>query len=81
MTKFGPVLFLVVLSMIFAIGAVIFGAALQSVDYEASNGTGNMTATTNTTMTWYSVSMAWWGGAAFLMVIIAVATVFFLFVK
>ena len=69
------------LMMVIILGVVAMGYAYSAVDYEASNKTGNMTETTNTTLTSYSVQYAWWGIVAFIMVILAVFFVFSKFVK
>jgi len=67
------------LGLFFVIGVIIFGSALQASDYEASNSTGNMTATTNQTITAYSINYAWWGGMALLVMLLALVTVFWHF--
>jgi len=66
-------------ALFLTLGVIIFGYALQASDYSASNSTGNMTATTNTTLTAYSVNYAWWGGMAMLVTLLAVATVLWQF--
>jgi len=66
-------------ALFLTLGVIIFGYALQASDYSASNSTGNMTTTTNTTLTAYKLNYAWWGGMAMLVTLLAVATVFWKF--
>ena len=72
---------LVGLGLFFIIGVIIMGYAFQASDYEASNSTGNMTATTNQTVTAVQIQYAWWGGMAVLAFIIAIAFAFWKFFK
>jgi len=62
-------------ALFLVLGVIIFGYALQASDYAASNSTGNMTTTTNQTLTAYSINYAWWGAAAMLVTLLAIATV------
>jgi heme/copper-type cytochrome/quinol oxidase subunit 2 len=63
---------LVALALVMIITVIMIGYAYQAVDYEASNKTGDMTNTTNQTITSYQIQYAWWGGVALLIFIIAV---------
>jgi hypothetical protein len=69
------------LGLFFIIGVIIMGYAFQASDYEASNRTGNNTAYTNQTVTAVKIQYAWWGGLATLLLILAIATVFWKFAK
>jgi hypothetical protein len=71
--------FLVAVGLMMVIGVVMIGYAYQAVDYEASNKTGNETATTNQTVTSYGIQYAWWGGVSLLVFIIAIGLVFWKF--
>ena len=81
MKNLTPLFGLLVVGLILTIGVIMFGSALEAVDYEASNNTGNMTATTNQTMTMYKINYAWWGGAALLIFIIVIGIAFWTFFK
>ena len=72
---------LVAVGLVMVIAVVMVGYAYQAVDYEASNKTGNMTTTTNQTVSSYSVQFAWWGGVVLLMFILAIMFVFWKFFK
>jgi hypothetical protein len=70
---------LVGVAMFFVFGTIIFGYALQESDYEASNSTGNNTPYTNQTVNVFSISTAWFGGIAILLLILVVGLVFWSF--
>ena len=69
-----PFIFLA-LGMFFVLGVIIFGNVMQSSDYEASNETGDMTASTNQTLTIVQVNYSWWWAVAVLITIFALAMV------
>lgn len=72
---------LMVVGFIIVIGVIFMGYGYAAIDYEASNRTGNMTATTNQTMDSYEVQYAWWWGVAVLIAILTVMFVFRQFIK
>lgn len=79
MKSLTPIFGMLVVAFILVIGVIMFGSALQAVDYEASNNTGDMTATTNQTVQWVQISYAWWGGAAMLIFILVIGFAFWHF--
>lgn len=72
---------LMVVGLIIVIGVIFMGYAYPAVDYEAGNRTGNMTETTNQTMTSYEIQYAWWWGVVILISLLTIMAVFRLFVK
>jgi hypothetical protein len=70
---------LVAVGLIMIIGVVMVGYAYQAVDYEASNKTGNATATTEQGVTSYGIQFAWWGGVVLLLFIVVIGMVFWKF--
>jgi hypothetical protein len=66
-----PMFGMIVLGLVFVIGIIIFGSAMQSVYVET-----NMTAE-NMTLQPYMMQSAWWGGAAILAMIIGIAFAFY----
>lgn len=70
---------LMVIAAILVIGVISMQSMYTAVDYEASNKTGNMTDTTNQTVTSYSIQSEWWWGVVILIMILAVLGVFRVF--
>ena len=68
-----PIIGLVVLALVFVIGVVIFGAAMQSV-YAETNYTAE-----NLTLIPYELQYSWWVGASILALIIGIAFAFYYF--
>lgn len=68
-----PIIGMVVLGLVFVLGIMIFGAAMESAYVET-----NQTAE-NLTLIPYEVQSAWWGGAAIIVMIIALAFALFMF--
>ena len=71
--------FLVAVGLMMVIGVVMIGYAYQAVDYEASNKTGNETATTNQTVTSYGIQYAWWGFVVLLLFILTIGMILWKF--
>lgn len=74
-----PIFGLVILSMVFVLGAVMFGEAMKASDYEASNNTGNMTENTNQTLTISAVETTWFAGLGILVLLLTLGLIFFRF--
>lgn len=74
-----PIFGLVILSMVFVLGAVMFGEAMKASDYEASNSTGNMTENTNQTLTISAVETTWFAGLGILVLLLTLGLIFFRF--
>lgn len=72
---------LFIVGLIIVIGVIFMGYTYAAVDYEAGNRTGNMTETTNQTMTSYEIQYAWWWGVVILISLLTIMAVFRLFVK
>ena len=69
------------IGLIIVIGVVFMEYGYSAIDYEASNRTGNMTATTNATVTEYTIQNYWWWGIAVLILLFVMMAAFKLFVK
>lgn len=69
------------IAFIIVIGVIFMQYGYTAIDYEASNKTGNMTATTNATVTEYSIQNYWWWGIAVLILLFVMMAAFKLFVK
>jgi uncharacterized membrane protein len=68
-----PMIGLVVVAFVFVLGAIIFGAAMQSAYVETNQTKENLTLVP------YEVQSAWWTGAAVLALIVAMAFAFYYF--
>ena len=70
---------LMVIAFIIVVGAISMQSMYTAIDYEASGGTGNMTDSTNQTVTSYSIQSEWWWFVVILIMILLVMGVFKVF--
>ena len=72
---------LMAIGLIVVIGIIFMQYGYAAIDYEASNRTGNMTSTTNQTVTDYTIQSTWWYVVAALILILVMWAAFKMFVK